>query len=393
MGHIWVMIHFLVLFFYTILKLFGRVCVWMCSPGRMSRMLFIIRGEFAKTTLPTKETTFLESHCPAHQMLRGCSRRAYFCISYIQASVFPCRGLHSSVQGWCRENRREGNKKSAELLKVFIESGGGQCWFPANKNAYIQWEKYTRAINILCNSSGWACSEEGERPGRRWKIDCIKFSAVIYNNYVIRVIDRERGREKGLNNFGHPPLFMWPGQEQESETLDLQVKKKKKKLQTEEESGETRQNEKVPPNVYSASPASAQTRSPLPLSRPWSSVVLRRTPHRVTIHILLLCSMFHDNKVRRTAEVRLNSCFLGWKFQALRAICLYVHWRIWEPSIRLRALQLPGPTQPSLPPACLPACLPACPPACLLGCLLPASTPIQWELLLHFVSHRMGWFD
>lgn len=31
-----------------------------------------------------------------------------------------------------------------------------------------------------------------------------------------------------MNNLGHPPLFMWPGQEQESETLDLQGKKKKK---------------------------------------------------------------------------------------------------------------------------------------------------------------------
>lgn len=95
----------------------------------------------------------------------------------------------------------------------------------------------------------------------------------------------------------------------------------------------------------------------LTLSQPWSSVVLHHTLHHVTIHILLLCSMFHDNKVRRTAEVRLNSCFLGWKFQALRAICLYVHWCIWEPSIRLLALQLLGPSQPSLPPVRLPAWL------------------------------------
>ncbi|CAG10491.1 unnamed protein product [Tetraodon nigroviridis] len=58
---------------------------------------------------------------------------------------------------------------------------------------------------------------------------------------------------------------------------------------------------------------------------PRSIVGLDDTPHHVTIHILLLCSMFHDNKVRRTAEVRLSSCFLGWKFQPLRAICLYVH--------------------------------------------------------------------
>lgn len=104
-----------------------------------------------------------------------------------------------------------------------------------------------------------------------------------------------------------------------------------------------------------------------PLSQPWSIVDLGDTPHHVTIHILLLCSMFHDNKVRRTAEVRLSSCFLGWKFQPLRAICLYVHWRIWEPSIRLLALQLLGPSQPSLPPACSPACVPACLLACFAG--------------------------
>ncbi len=54
------------------------------------------------------------------------------------------------------------------------------------------------------------------------------------------------------------------------------------------------------------------------------------------VHILFLCSLFHDNKVRWTAEVSLSSCFLGWKFQALRTICLYVHWCIWEPSIRLQ---------------------------------------------------------
>lgn len=54
------------------------------------------------------------------------------------------------------------------------------------------------------------------------------------------------------------------------------------------------------------------------------------------VHILLPCSMFHGNKVRWTAEVSQSSCFLGWKFQALRTICLYVHWCIWKSSIRLQ---------------------------------------------------------
>lgn len=114
-----------------------------------------------------------------------------------------------------------------------------------------------------------------------------------------------------------------------------------------------------------ASSASASIQAPAP--PPFSIPALEHcgspgldTPHHVTVHILLLCSMFHDNKVRRTAEVRLSSCFLGWKFQPLKAICLYVHWRIWEPSIRLLALQLLGPSQLSLPPACSPACVLAC---------------------------------
>lgn len=147
--------------------------------------------------------------------------------------------------------------------------------------------------------------------------------------------------------------------------------------------------------VVSSASANIQGPHPLihPLSQPQRIVDFDDTPHHVTIHILLLCSMFHDNKVRRTAEVRLSSCFLGWKFQPLRAICLYVHWRIWEPSIRLLALQLLGPSQPSLPPACSPACLLAGLLACLLGWLLSAPASTQWERLLHFVSHRMGWFD
>ena len=273
--------------------------------------------------------------------------------------------------------------------------GGGQCWFPANKNAYIQWEKYTRAINILCNSSGWACSEEGERPGRRWKIDCIKFSAVIYNNYVIRMIDRERGREKGLNNFGHPPLFMWPGQEQESETLDLQVKKKKKKNYKRRRSLERPDRMRKCHLMY-IQQALPQPRleAPFPCpdpGAPWCSVALRIVSPS-TFSFSAQCSM----TTRWDGQQRLGWTAASWVGNS----------RHWGPSVYMftdvygshlsgcEPCSCRGRHSPVChPPACLPACLPACPPACLLGCLLPASTPIQWELLLHFVSHRMGWFD
>lgn len=130
--------------------------------------------------------------------------------------------------------------------------------------------------------------------------------------------------------------------------------------------------------------------SSLSLPQPRSLVVLYHTLHHVTIHILLFCSMFHDNKVRRTAEVRLNSCFLGWKFQALRAICLYVHWCIWEPSIRLLALQLLGPSQPSLPPSRLPASLPACLLACLDGFSQPQP---QYNESSFFTLCHTEWAD
>lgn len=122
----------------------------------------------------------------------------------------------------------------------------------------------------------------------------------------------------------------------------------------------------------------------------WISATL---PHHVTVHILLLCSMFHDNKVRRTAEVRLSSCFLGWKFQPLRAICLYVHWRIWEPSIRLLALQLLGPSQPSLPPACSPACVSACLLACLLAWLASPSPSLKHNESSFYTLCHTEWAD
>lgn len=68
----------------------------------------------------------------------------------------------------------------------------------------------------------------------------------------------------------------------------------------------------------------------------WGTNSVSGRAPRGAVHIPLPCSVFHDNKVRWTAEVSLSSCFLGWKFQALRTICLYVHWCIWEPSIRLQ---------------------------------------------------------
>lgn len=130
-------------------------------------------------------------------------------------------------------------------------------------------------------------------------------------------------REKRLNHSGLPPLHC-----QGHKCTAEPVKKKENNnntnnTQTKHRGGVWRGRTSV-----DASSASASIQAPPathPLSQPRSIVDLGDTPHHVTVHILLLCSMFHDNKVRRTAEVRLSSCFLGWKFQPLRAICLYVH--------------------------------------------------------------------
>lgn len=119
-------------------------------------------------------------------------------------------------------------------------------------------------------------------------------------------------------------------------------------------------------------------RAPAPISSTLTAFILaqpsydkRRMPRRVhsgglsmypyTFSVSAQCSM----TTRWDGRGYPNSCCLSWKFQALSTICLYVHRCIEEPSISLK------PTAASPP-----------------GCFLPGEE--QWELVLHFVSHRMA---
>lgn len=131
---------------------FGPVCLNECLE-----CFLLFRWE---TILPTKVLTIFCFSISGEETI--------FVFPVFQYSFAEVFRLLSSAQGWCRETEAR-ETKICWAIKSFLQwergRGGGlqvsSSRLLANKNAYIQWEKYTRAINILCNSSDWPCSGEG----------------------------------------------------------------------------------------------------------------------------------------------------------------------------------------------------------------------------------------
>lgn len=95
-----------------------------------------------------------------------------------------------------------------------------------------------------------------------------EYSAVIYNNYVIHLIDREREKQREcLNNSGPPHIYVIMSAKARfnchPDPQATHQKKRKKNMRRGLKRGG--QNEKVQPNVNSASSASAPSQAPSPV--------------------------------------------------------------------------------------------------------------------------------